>query len=114
MNTNYNNNNLNINQGFQMNNQQNINSQNYQMNNQQMLLNFESLNTMNSVTIYDCFDYQRREINITSLFDEVNLSTLDEFGINKNTGMAFCDKCQTETKCSLYNYLFSRPQTYNL
>ena len=55
----------------------------------------------------DCFDYQRREINITSLFDEVNLSTLDEFGINKNTGMAFCDKCQTETKCSLYNYLYS-------
>ena len=21
--------------------------------------------------------------------------------------MAFCDKCQTETKCSLYNYLYS-------
>ena len=38
----------------------NILNMNLQSNNQQMLLNLECLNNLNSITIYDCFDFSNR------------------------------------------------------
>ena len=67
------------------------------------------LNTRNDgyLTLYDCLDYQRREINIPSLFKEIKSSILEKFGINPQFGKAYCTKCKLNTKSSLYNYLYS-------
>ena len=59
------------------------------------------------LSINDCLDYQRRDINLKDFFKEINLSILEKFKINNKSGKAFCDKCQKETKWSLYNYLYS-------
>ena len=67
---------------------------------------FKSKNVGN-FSINDCLDYQRRDINLQVFFKEINISILEKFKINKKSGKSFCDKCQKETKCSLYNYLYS-------
>ena len=59
------------------------------------------------ITLNDCLNFQRREINLHPSFKEIKLSILEKFGINQKTGKAFCDKCQFDNKCSLYNYLYS-------
>ena len=73
----------------------------YMMNNK-----FKSKN-VGFFSINDCLDYQRRDINLQVFFKEINLSILEKFKINKKSGKSICDKCQKETKCSLYNYLYS-------
>ena len=59
------------------------------------------------ISLNDCFDYLRRDINLSSLFNDVNLFILEKFGINRKSGKAFCAQCQDETLCSLNNYLYS-------
>ena len=59
------------------------------------------------ISIKDCLDYLRRDINLPSLFNDINLFILEKFGINRKSGKAFCEKCQEETQCSLNNYLYS-------
>ena len=60
-----------------------------------------------ALTIYDCLDYYMRPINLPSLYQEINTNILKIFGINIKTGKAFCDNCQIDTKCKIYNYLYS-------
>ena len=59
------------------------------------------------ISIKDCLDYLRRDINLPSLFNDINLFILEKFGINRKSGKAFCEQCQEETQCSLNNYLYS-------
>ena len=65
---------------------------NNQMNNQQMLLNLESLNTMNSVTIYDCFDYQRRIQTLT------------------NDDKILCDRCNNNLSSYYQTNIYTPPE----
>ena len=59
------------------------------------------------ISIKDCLDYLRRDINLPSLFNDINLFILEKFGINRKSGKAFCEQCQEETQCSLNNCLYS-------
>ena len=59
------------------------------------------------ISLNDCLDYQRRNINLQDFLTEINSSILEKFKINKNSGKSFCDKCHQATQCSLYNYLYS-------
>ena len=59
------------------------------------------------ISLNDCLDYLRRDINLPSLFHDINLFILEKFGINRKSGKAFCENCQEETQCSLNNYLYS-------
>ena len=66
------------------------------------------LNKKRSIlNLYDCFDYQRREINLNPFTNDINTSILEIFNINSKSGKTFCDNCQNESSCKLYNCLYS-------
>ena len=59
------------------------------------------------LSINDCLDYLRRDINLSTLNKQINLSSLEKFGFKQKAGKFFCDKCNVDNKFTLNNYLYS-------
>ena len=59
------------------------------------------------LSINDCLDYLRRDINLTTSNKQINLDIFEKFGINQKSGKAFCEKCKNENKFTLNNSLYS-------